>query len=387
MADKLNGVFISEILADNAGGSAIDTDGDGNTNKSDEFIELQNTSGTTVSLDGYEVWSEKNGLLYSFGASDTIAPGDTATIVGNYSGTVPSGYYDGGVSEGTNWIPDGEGQKFDSIFLVDTNTGDYIVLSYGNPPRAPTLPTGFSGTNQVGAGETIDSNAPNGTAFARDANGDLVETTPTPDTPNIPCFVKGTRILTKRGDVPVEGLALGEHVLTKDAGFLPLRAVGCFQITRRDLLRNPDLAPVCFPAGSLGNDRDLLLSASHRVLLEDPQAELMFGDAEVLASGRQCLGHIGAYAVRMPWPLIYYHLVFDTHAILRAEGAWVESLHLAELARESLDRPDCWRVADGTTLSSLQHPCSARRVMKRFEVQLLFASRPEVVSAPALRVA
>ena len=83
MADKLNGIIISEILADNAGGSAIDTDNDGNTNKSDEFIELQNTTGSTISLDGYEIWSETNGLLYSFGSGDTIAPGDTATVVGN----------------------------------------------------------------------------------------------------------------------------------------------------------------------------------------------------------------------------------------------------------------------------------------------------------------
>ncbi|WP_162798306.1 lamin tail domain-containing protein [Sulfitobacter sp. SK011] len=82
MADRLNDLIISEVLADNAGGAAIDTDGDGNTNKSDEFIELQNTSGSVLSLDGYEVWSQKNGLLYSFGATDTIAAHGTATIVG-----------------------------------------------------------------------------------------------------------------------------------------------------------------------------------------------------------------------------------------------------------------------------------------------------------------
>ena len=67
--------------------------------------------------------------------------------------------------------------------MVDTNTGEYIALSYGQPARSPTLPTGFPGTTQLGAGESIDSGAPNGTAFARDLHGDLVETTPTPDTP------------------------------------------------------------------------------------------------------------------------------------------------------------------------------------------------------------
>ena len=92
MADKLDGILISEVLADNAGGSAIDTDGDGNTNKSDEFIELQNATNSTISLDGFELWSEKNGLLYSFGPGDTIDPGGTATVVGNYTGTPPAGF-------------------------------------------------------------------------------------------------------------------------------------------------------------------------------------------------------------------------------------------------------------------------------------------------------
>lgn len=192
MADLLDGIFISEVLADNAGTSATDTDGNGTINKSDEFIELQNASGSTLSLDGFEVWSEKEGLLYSFDATDTIAPGETATIVGDYDGTPPPGYYDANKSEDGNFIPDGEGGNFDTIFLVNTNTGEYIVLSYGDPPLTPTLPTGFPGTTQVGSGESIISGAPNGTSFTRDINGTLIESTPTPGTPDIPCFLGGT---------------------------------------------------------------------------------------------------------------------------------------------------------------------------------------------------
>tara|TARA_R110002074_G_scaffold400693_1_gene596737 strand:+ start:254 stop:655 length:402 start_codon:yes stop_codon:yes gene_type:complete len=131
MADRLDGLIISEILADNAGGAAIDTDGDGNTNKSDEFIEIQNTTGSPLSLDGYEIWSEKQGELYRFGPSDTIASGGTATVVGNYDGTT-----------------------------------------------------------RIGAGEQIDSNAPNGTAFARNADGDFEETSPDPGNPGMPCFAQ-----------------------------------------------------------------------------------------------------------------------------------------------------------------------------------------------------
>ncbi len=372
MADRLNDLIISEVLADNAGGAAIDTDGDGNTNKSDEFIELQNTSGSVLSLDGYEVWSQKNGLLYSFGATDTIAAHGTATIVGNYTGTPPAGYFDGGVSEGTNWIPDGEGQKFDSLFLVDTSTGDYIVLSYGNPPRAPTLPSGFPGTNQIGAGETIDSNAPNGTAFARDSNGDLVEASPTPGSPGVPCFLQGTAILTEDGPVLVENLEAGASILSKDAGYVRLGGVGKFSPSVLEIRQRPSLLPIAFPKGSIGNDRDLFLSGSHRVLVGGVFTELLFGQNEVLTSARSCLGCNGVHVSSKNTGPIYYHLLFAQHQIICAEGSWVESLYLGDLGILALDNPDCWIFDADFSAPEVQHHHTARMVLKRYEAELLF---------------
>ncbi|MEO1733119.1 MAG: Hint domain-containing protein [Pseudomonadota bacterium] len=342
MADFLNGVFISELLADNAGNTAIDTDGDGRIRKSDEFIELQNASGSSVSLDGYEIWSETNGLLYAFDASDTLDPGETATVVGNYDGSVPPGFYDAGIAENGNFIPDGEGNKSDTIFLVDRNTGEYVTLSYGDPPVAPTLPPGFPGTTQLGVGESIDSSAPNGVAFARNSDGDLEETAPTPGWPNLPCFVKGTCLDTARGYVPVEAIVPGDLVLTRDKGFLPVCAVGAFRPSGFQIRQNTDLEPVVFPAGTLGNTRALYLSAAHRVMPNGISAELMFGSPEVLVTGRQCLGSRGVAVVPVPPGLVYYHLLLETHEIVRAEGCWVESLFLGDLATRSLDLAGCW---------------------------------------------
>lgn len=383
MADKLNGIFISELLADNAGGAAIDTDGDGDTNKSDEFIELQNTTGSTLSLDGYELWSEKNGLLHSFDASDTIAAGGTATVVGNYTGTPPAGYFDAGVSEGTNWIPDGEGPKFDSIFLVDTNTGEYIVLSYGNPPQTPILPTGFTGTTQVGTGETIDSTAPNGTAFARDATGTLVETTPTPNTPNIPCFLEGTEIVTENGPVLVEDLLPGMQILTRDAGFVGLRGLGRFAPTALEMQRHPSLRPIAFPAGSVGNDSDLSLSGSHRILVEDTVAEILFGEVEVLASARSFVGRNGVHVAARDKAIVYYHVLLDRHEIICADGSWVESLFLADLGKRAAENPDSWTLATDFHLSEMRHSQTARLVLKNHEASILFARPDRVLSVAA----
>jgi len=387
MSDKLDGIIISEVLADNAGGSAIDTDNDGNTNKSDEFIELQNSTGSSISLDGFEVWSEKNGLLYAFGSGDSIAAGDTATIVGNYSGTVPSDYYDGGVSEGTDWIPDGEGQKYDSIFLVNSATGEYVVLSYGNPPRSPTLPSSFPGTTRIGAGETISSTAPNGTAFSRDANGDFQEATPTPDDPGVPCFVNGSKIRTSRGDVPIEWLAPGDKILTRDNGYASLRAIRSTKVSRAAMRRNPDLIPITLPAGALGNNRPLRLSASHRVLIRNWSAELFFGTNEVLVAAGNAVGFGGITRDPCQKPVTYFHLLFDRHEIIRANGCWVESLFFGDVTHRKIGIYDNWNLAEGLQLESIRHMQTARLVLKSHQTQVLFdrarQAPPEYLAAAA----
>lgn len=69
-----NGFFFSEFLADNAGGVAFDTDGDGGSNKADEFVEITNVNGGTVNLDGMQIWSAKRGLLYEFTNTPTSTP-------------------------------------------------------------------------------------------------------------------------------------------------------------------------------------------------------------------------------------------------------------------------------------------------------------------------
>jgi len=61
VADKLsNGLFISELRVDNAGSGAFDTDDDGGGNDSDDFVELQCNTNSSVSLDGIEIRTRKN---------------------------------------------------------------------------------------------------------------------------------------------------------------------------------------------------------------------------------------------------------------------------------------------------------------------------------------
>lgn len=373
MADRVDGLIISEILADNAGGSALDTDGDGSTNKADEFIEIQNTTNSAISLEGFEIWTEKEGLLYSFDATDTIDPGGTATVVGNYSGTTPNGFYDGGAAENSNWIADGEGQKFNSVFLVNSQTGQYVVISYGNPPRTPTLPTGFPGTTQVGSGEAIDSNAPNGTAFARDANGDLIETTPTPDTPGVACFATGTSILTAKGWILVQNLEPGDMIETMDHGLQPLRAI-CSRVLRTsELLKNPHLRPIAVPQDGDALQRPLLLSPAHRVLLAGPMAELLFTDTQVLVPAHHLVQSGAAYIQPLKGPVTYFHLLMDRHEIINADNFWVESMFAEVDAPHTEDGDTRWKSAHGIDPLRKRHTEAARPILRGFEAGLASA--------------
>lgn len=373
MADTLaSGLFISEILADNAGASAFDTDGDGNITKADEYVEIQNASGTPVSLDGVQIWSQTNGLLYTFGPGDTIAPGETATLLGEYTGTRPAGFYESGIPNNGNFLPDGEASRFDTIFLLDTNTGTYITLSYGEPPQPATPPSGFpSGATQLGSGESIDSGAPNGKAITRDANGDLVESDPTPGQPDVLCLLAGTRIATLDGPVAIEKLTPGRRIPCADGRTRILRAVGHTTLSADLLERLPQLAPVILPAGRLGNAVPLALSPNHRVLIESPDAHMMFGTPGVLIPAKS-MAH-----KRHRGRADLFHLLFDDHCLIRAGGAWVESLYLGDVGRRWLEtqraigaliEQDCGRS------DAISHSALAQPALRDYEARVLLAA-------------
>ena len=337
MADKVGGIFISEVLADNPGtvSGSFDTDGDGNINKSDEFIELQNSSGSTVSLDGYEIWSEKNGLLYKFASGDTLAPGDTATVVGNYTGPTPPGFYDKGAPENTNWMADGEGAKFDTIFLVNTDTGEFVTLSYGSPSQTPTAPDGFPGTTQIGSGESIESSAPNGVSFARDDTGKLVQKTPTPGTPDVPCFTAGTLIATPDGLRPVEDLAVGDLVMTRDSGAQPIRWVASRTLEPHDLDARPELRPIAIEPRWSGGTARLLVSPQHGILVRaSDSAEPRLARAVQLARTKG-----GAVRIaRGTRKVTYVHFMLPAHGIVYANGVATESFYPGPRSIESLSQ-------------------------------------------------
>lgn len=144
----------------------------------------------------------------------------------------------------------------------------------------------------------------------------------------VPCFTAGTAIATPRGAVPVEDLEVGDLVLTRDNGARPIRWVGKRRLASPELKANPALRPVAFRAGSLGDglpSRDLIVSPQHRMLVRSTEAELHFGEHEVLVAARHFAGRPGIATVADAAEVTYVHLMFDEHEIVLSNGVWSES--------------------------------------------------------------
>lgn len=399
MADKLsNGLFISEILADNAGGSATNTNLDGATNKQDEYIEIQNSSGGSIDLSGIQIFSERDGQLHSFSSGQIIDAGETATIIGTYTGPQNPGgdtsrnYFGSNGSAGTDrgsnngFLYDGEGTKRDSIILLDTNTNEFVILSYGEPPDPPDVnpdgtlvspPPGFpAGATRVGDGESIDSGSPNGTAFSRDADGDFAEDPdPTPGEPDTPCFCAGTLIETDAGPIPVEDLVPGMGIVTLDRGVQPLVGIGMCRVGHVALAALPELRPITVPAGVLGATETLHLSPAHRVLLSGGKVELVTSLHAVLAPVGTLTGLAGITRDDSLAPVTFVHLLFANHEIIRANGIWTESLFAGARASRFLQTGN-WQVADHVCVGSAIDHSLARPVARRGEARICFGVGP-----------
>lgn len=161
----------------------------------------------------------------------------------------------------------------------------------------------------------------------------------TPEEMEPVCFVAGTRILTPEGPVPVETLTQGQTVLGPNGTPLTLRLVLCRPISRRALDADHRLRPVRIQAGALGQalpERDLLVSRQHRMLISAPVVERMFGVPEVLVPAIKLVGLPGIFVDFVVPEVSYYHLVFDRHEVVIAEGAPSESLFAGPRALQSV---------------------------------------------------
>ena len=137
------------------------------------------------------------------------------------------------------------------------------------------------------------------------------------------CFLRGTLIRGLDCYRPIETLAVGDVLPAHFSGKAAIRKITSFTVSRDNAGNWPeDCRLVCISAGALGENvpiGDLYVTNSHAVFL----------DGVLIPIGSLVNGKTIRFADTFETPE-YFHIEFDSHDVIDAEGAPCESLRDAE---------------------------------------------------------
>lgn len=331
---------------------------------------------------------EDDDVIYAGDGDDTVLGGEGADSIfgqgGNDSlmGGRGSDTIDGG--SGTDTIDGGEGADLlggglGSDRFVGGTAGD-TVIGGEDTGDTDTDVLDLTGLGPLTVTYTPgDPEAGTVTFYADTARTIVTGTMQFSEIENvIRCFTAGTRITTPSGAVPVEELEVGDLVLTRDNGARPIRWIGRQKLSAAELAENPRFRPVTFAAGSMGEGlplRDLTVSPQHRMLIASQEAELMFGEHEVLVPARHIAGKAGV-STSQAEEADYVHILFDQHEIVLSEGVWSESFQPGQHSLGDMDdaqRSEIFALFPELAVSkpATAYP-AARITLKAKESALLF---------------
>ena len=176
-----------------------------------------------------------------------------------------------------------------------------------------------SGTTVTGSGATITG------ANYSQAGIQLSDTTVTSFSPQpVPCYNKGTQILTEHGYRNVETIKAGDRIQTFGQFFysklIPLNPI--LQTCKTILRRNVDVPTeesglICFKPGSLGENLPesiLYVSPDHGMVVDG-----------FLIAAKDLVNGTTVFQDLTTKDIEYYHLELETHACIKANGALADS--------------------------------------------------------------
>jgi hypothetical protein len=179
------------------------------------------------------------------------------------------------------------------------------------------------------------------------------------------CFRAGTRILTERGEVPVEELLVGERVHTAlDGTAAPIAWIGYRDVDCAGHPKPRQVWPVRVAAGAFGPRRphtDLFLSPDHAVYVN-----------EVLIPIRHLIN--ASTITQVPVDQVtYYHIELSRHDVVLAQGLPTETFLDMKDGSNYAKRPGPIRL----------YPDFTARMWEAFGCARLIVTGPELAAARA----
>lgn len=154
------------------------------------------------------------------------------------------------------------------------------------------------------------------------------------------CFTEGTMIQTLAGEQEIGTLKPGDLILTREGIVKPLRAIHRRRINLSEAMSSPNIWPVKIRADALGPNiphRDMMVSPQHRILVNSKVALRVAGAPALIAAKKL----VGLHGITQPAPtedVVYIHLVFGQHEVIRANGCWSESFYPGKQALMTLPK-------------------------------------------------
>jgi hypothetical protein len=145
--------------------------------------------------------------------------------------------------------------------------------------------------------------------------------------PVVPCYFKGTLILTEKGYVPIENIKFGDKVQafakiksSTDVVKHDVKLKTCIYVkTFKISPPTRETGLIAFLAGSLGDNlptHNLYLSPNHGVLVDN-----------YMVAAKDMVNDSTIFHELSCQDIDYYHIQLDSHSCIKANGVLAESLH------------------------------------------------------------
>lgn len=281
--------------------------------------------GQTITIDSpawEEVFLADGGTAPNGSPDDNFADNDSDQTLDGGQTVFGRSYADGTIVEGEYTLvvedPDGNQYRLTGFNIREPGS----VNSYGTVEGLS-----FVGTfPPAGVPLTVVSAA----------EGPASTETPADTYARPPCFARGTRIRTPGGWRPVERIAPGDLVVTRDSGAQPVLWVRTAPEALDGLPR--DRRPVIIRADALGPGRptrDIMVSPQHRVLVGEA-GQCTWVGAPALVPAKALVGLPGIRFAMGRRDITWCHLALARHAVIDAEGLATESLLLGPMVLNAL---------------------------------------------------